>query len=207
MLYKILPKSIKLIFRIVRFKMSNFFKKLLMFSDVWLDDERVTIGKYTYGIKLSTMPTITKNTKISVGKFCSIAPMVVFVTGHHRYQNVSTFPFKELFLKGGMPDDECLPHEYINIGHDVWIGLGAKIVSNVNIGHGAVIASGAVVIKDVPPYAIVGGVPAKVIKMRFDDNQISRLIKVAWWDWDENLIKENLELFYEDPEKFISKFS
>lgn len=94
----------------------------------------------------------------------------------------------------------------IIIGNDVWIGHNALILPGVTIHDGAVCAAGAIVTHDVPPYTIVGGVPAKPIRRRFSDETIERLLKIRWWDWSEERIKENLEYFYQ-PEVFVEKFS
>jgi serine acetyltransferase len=94
----------------------------------------------------------------------------------------------------------------ITIGNDVWIGAKSTIMSGVKIGHGAVIGSGSVVAKDVPPYAIVVGNPAKVIKYRFDEQQIKDLQNIAWWNWDESKIKEeSMILWSKDINYFIEK--
>ena len=127
----------------------------------------------------------------------------MLIVGRHRIENVSTFPLRACFIQGGKPDDEALPPETITIGNDVWIGARAVIVSNVTIGHGAVVGAGAVVTRDVSPYAVVGGVPAKIIKMRFNPEQIEKLLEIAWWDWPEERIRSNIDLFYGDPDEFI----
>lgn len=100
-----------------------------------------------------------------------------------------------------------LPRDYlVDIGHDVWIGADVKIMDGVSIGNGAVVAAGAVVTKDVPPYAIVGGVPAKIIKYRFTPDQIEFLQQFKWWNMPEDWIRENWQMF-EDIEKFAEKFT
>ncbi|GEM_PF-160234 len=98
------------------------------------------------------------------------------------------------------------PNKPIVIGNDVWIGWNAIILPGVTIHDGAIVAAGAIVTHDVPPYAIVTGVPAKVIKKRYSDEDIEKLLKIKWWDWPDTKIKENLELFYQ-PDEFIKKFS
>jgi hypothetical protein len=183
-------------------KLSLFF---LGHADRLKPDPRVSIGKYTYGVTRSTIPILAKDTRISVGKFCSIAQGVVFVVGRHHLENVSTFPFKVFLLEGGKPEDEAVPPEFITIGNDVWIGSRAQIIASVTVGHGAVVAAGAVVVKDVPPYAVVAGVPAKIIKMRFDADKVQKLLSIAWWDWPEERIRSNIGLFYGDPDEFIKK--
>jgi acetyltransferase-like isoleucine patch superfamily enzyme len=94
----------------------------------------------------------------------------------------------------------------VSIGNDVWIGANVCILPGVNIGDGAIIAAGAIVNRDVPPYSIVGGVPARVIKYRFDDWMIDKFLKIRWWDWSIERIEENIEYFYE-PMEFVRRFS
>ena len=91
------------------------------------------------------------------------------------------------------------------IGNDVWIGANVIILPGTWIGDGAILAAGAVITKNVEPYAIVGGVPAKIIKKRFSDKIIEKMLLIKWWDWEDSEIKKNLELFYQ-PEKFVEKF-
>lgn len=93
----------------------------------------------------------------------------------------------------------------VNIGNDVWIGQNVVILPGVTIHDGAVLAAGAVVTHDVPPYTIVGGVPAKTIKKRYSDEIVDKLLRIRWWDWLDEQIKENLELFYQ-PDVFLKKF-
>ncbi len=134
----------------------------------------------------------------SIGKFCSIANKVTIGLGKHPLTNFSTatlFYRKNNTLKINLIDKESdfAEYENIRIGHDVWIGYRATILDGVTIGHGAVIASNAVVYKDVPPYAIVGGVPAKIIKYRFEEKKIKQLLHSKWWDMDLVEIKENMD--------------
>jgi virginiamycin A acetyltransferase len=103
------------------------------------------------------------------------------------------------------PHADALSKGDIAVGHDVWIGVGAMILSGVKIGNGAIVAAGAVVTKDVPPYSIVGGVPAKVIRMRLSDSQIAALEKIQWWSWPPEKVKANLEYFYGDVDAFIQR--
>lgn len=92
----------------------------------------------------------------------------------------------------------------IHVGNDVWIGAKATIMSGIKINHGAVVAAGSVVTKDVPPYAIVGGNPAKIIRYRFTEQQIESLLKIKWWDWEESKIKEHaMKLWNNDIDEFI----
>ena len=90
------------------------------------------------------------------------------------------------------------------IGNDVWIGSDVKILEGITIGNGAIVACGAVVTKDIPPYAVVGGVPAKIIKYRFSDDNIEKLLNIQWWDWDENILRSNAILF-NNPNDFFNQ--
>lgn len=149
----------------------------------------VSIGDFTYGSP--RIIAFNKETMLSIGKFCSIASDVVFILGgNHRMDWCTTYPFNTRMEKF-----QCIEgHPYSNgdivVGNDVWIGTGAKIMSGVNIGDGAVIAAYSVVTKDVSPYCIVGGIPAKTIRKRFDDVTIERLIKCKWWDLEDEKIAD-----------------
>lgn len=129
-----------------------------------------------------------------IGRYCSFAPGVVIGPGEHPVAHLSTHPFA--FGGGGNrfknnPDYDAIratggstvKHRPTVIGHDVWIGTRAFISQGVTIGHGSIVAAGAVVTKDVPPYSIVGGVPARLIRPRFDKAISARLLALSWWDW------------------------
>lgn len=133
--------------------------------------------------------------KTTIGKFCSIGPHVVIGLGNHPVRNfVSTSP--KLFLKGYFSEKEQYDQfAKVEIGNDVWIGSNVTIVNGVSIGDGAVIAANSVVTKDVPPYAIYGGVPAKLIRFRFEEEQRNFLLRLKWWDMGEEWIKSNNALF------------
>lgn len=151
-----------------------------------------TIKSYTY---------IGKNCLIQntdIGKFCSIANDVYIGLGKHPTNLIST---STLFyrtvntLNLQIVEDDIDFEEYaqINIGHDVWIGACAILMDGITVNNGAIIAANSVVTKDVPPYAIVGGVPAKVIKYRFPDNKIGELQNSAWWNWSLEEIKRKIK--------------
>lgn len=136
--------------------------------------------------------------RLKIGKFCSIAcsAKFLFASGNHSMKSLSTYPFPIFFEEWGL-DARDIRSAWDNkgdivIGNDVWIGYEAVILSGVTIGDGAVIGSRAVVTKDVPPYTIVGGVPAKFIRRRFDDAAIEKLEALRWWDWDEETIRRKL---------------
>ncbi|GIU42540.1 Vat family streptogramin A O-acetyltransferase [Shewanella algidipiscicola] len=135
--------------------------------------------------------------KLIIGRFCAIAKGVEFIMNgaNHNMAGISTYPFY-IFGQGwekSMPEAGELPYKGDTIvGNDVWLGYESTIMPGVSIGDGAIIASKSVVTSDVPPYSIVGGNPAKVIKYRFDDATIQRLLSVAWWDWSAEKITENI---------------
>lgn len=128
-----------------------------------------------------------------IGKFCSLARNVDIGGFDHDYHKVTMMPmFRFIELsKGEKPD--AGEKELCEVGNDVWIAAGTQILHKVKVGDGAVIGGGAVVTKDVPPYAIVAGVPAKIIKFRFDENTISDLLDIKWWDWPLDLVLANIE--------------
>lgn len=138
--------------------------------------------------------------KLSIGNFCSIGPNVTFLlAADHNLTLISTFPFKVKVLGEGM---ESGPQKgNIDVEDDVWIGLNATICAGVHIGQGAVIAAGAVVTDNVPPYAIVGGVPAKIIKYRFTKELIQELLQIDYSKVSKEDIEKNLNLFYQPVTK------
>ncbi|MCI8543105.1 MAG: CatB-related O-acetyltransferase [Lachnospiraceae bacterium] len=138
--------------------------------------------------------------KLKVGKFCSIAcgAKFLFTSANHTMHSISTYPFPIFFEEWGL-DVTNITSAWDNkgdivIGNDVWIGYEAIVLSGVTIGDGAIIGTRAVVTKDVPPYTIVGGIPAKPIRKRFSDEVISKLLELQWWNWPENRIKENIDV-------------
>ncbi|TQQ85238.1 CatB-related O-acetyltransferase [Peptacetobacter hominis] len=139
------------------------------------------------------------NDKLKIGKYCSIAcgAKFIFNSANHTLSSLSTYPFPLFFEEWGL-DKKDVTKSWDNkgdivIGNDVWIGYEAIILSGVTIGDGAIIGARAVVTKDVPPYTIVGGVPAKAIKKRFSEDTISRLLEIKWWDWPEDRVSINLK--------------
>ena len=136
--------------------------------------------------------------KLKIGKFCSIAcgATFLFTSANHTLRSLSTYPFPIFFEEWGL-DKRDIRSAWDNkgdivIGNDVWIGYQAVILSGVTVGDGAIIGTRALVAKDVPPYTIVGGVPAKPIRKRFDQETIAQLEALRWWDWDEEKIRRNL---------------
>lgn len=134
------------------------------------------------------------NRKIIIGSFSSIAENVSIQEFNHNMSKPTTAAVQLYFFTHRFEDDVVTKGDVI-LEEDVWVGSNAVILSGVHIGRGAVIAAGSVVTKDVPPYSIVAGVPAKVIKMRFDDKQINKLEESKWWTWDREKILSNKKFF------------
>lgn len=170
--------------------------------------EQITVGAFTYGNPKILF--LDSGKKVTIKKFCSIADNVqIFAGGNHRYDWCTTYPFERLIK-------EFVPLEHFNgsngdvvIGNDVWIGSDVKIMSGVTVGDGAVIAANAVVTKDVEPYTLVGGVPAKKIKDRFSHDIIEKMLEIKWWDWADELIYKAIPLLqsnaYEELFDFYEK--
>lgn len=137
--------------------------------------------------------------KLIIGKFCSIAcgAKFIFNSANHTLSSVSTYPFPIFFEEWGLNIKDVAAawdnKGDIVIGNDVWIGYEAVIMAGVTIGDGAIIGTRAVVTKDVPPYTIVGGVPAKTIRKRFNNETLDELLKIKWWDWSEERIARNIQ--------------
>ncbi len=136
--------------------------------------------------------------KLIIGKFCSIAcgAKFLFTSANHTLRSLSTYPFPLFFEEWGL-DKAHMAQAWdnkgdITIGNDVWIGYEAVLLSGVTIGDGAIIGTRAVVTQDVPPYTIVGGVPAKPIRRRFDDATIDALLALRWWDWPREKLAQNI---------------
>lgn len=131
---------------------------------------------------------------IQIGNFCSIARGTAIQEYNHDAEATTTY-FIKFRLFGQPYGSDVVSKGPILIGNDVWIGTGATILTGVQIGHGAIVAANAVVTQDVPPFAIVGGTPAKVIRYRFESEVIDWLLELAWWNWPPEKIKKNAALF------------
>lgn len=169
----------------------------------------ITVGDFTMYNDFVNDPTLfEKNNvlyhypinhdKLQIGKFCSIAcgAKFLFNSANHTLSSLSTYPFPLFFEEWGL-EKKDVTNAWDNkgdiiIGNDVWIGYEAVILAGVTIGDGAIIGTRAVVTKDVPPYTIVGGVPAKPIKKRFSEETISALLEIQWWNWSEKRIAKNI---------------
>ena len=155
----------------------------------------IHVGKYTYGFERLCFKGATL---AGIGAFTSIATNVNISLGNHPIDRVSTHPFfylREFGFRNDSRPEIGRKNEPVMIGHDVWIARDVTIMTGVKIGHGAIVAAGAVVTKDVPPYAIVGGVPAKLIRYRFDEALIVKLLESTWWTWPDERLRENIERF------------
>jgi len=171
---------------------------------------KYSIGRYSYGdpVVLNWGSPAT----LSIGSFCSIGTGVTFLLGgEHKIDWVTTFPFWAAFRDFSEFRNFPFPPGTkgdIIVGNDVWIGTNAIILSGVNIGDGAVIGACSVVTKDVEPYSIVAGNPAKEIRKRFDQETINKLLKIEWWNWPTQRIKDNMTLLLSDKIKeFVEKNS
>ena len=174
------------------------------------DNPNIQIGDYTiYNDFIHDPREFQKNNvlyhypinkdRLIIGKFCSIAcgAKFLFNSANHKMASLSTYTFPLFFEEWGLKKENVAQawdqKGDIMIGNDVWIGYEAVILSGVTIGDGAVIGCRAVVTKDIPPYTIVGGVPAKPIRKRFDEETIKELQKIKWWDWPEEKITEKIQ--------------
>jgi acetyltransferase-like isoleucine patch superfamily enzyme len=167
--------------------------------------------RYSYGLDNIKVRSWGEGAKVTVGSFCSIADNIqIFLGGNHRTDWVTTYPF-------GHINQESFPHHGqghpstkgdVVIGNDVWIGSGSTIMSGVTIGDGAVVATNSTVVKDVPPYAIVGGNPSKILKYRFTEKQIEKLLQNPWWEKTDQEIQELVPLLCSpNIDELIAKLS
>lgn len=174
-----------------------------------ITNPNITVGNFTMYNDFVNDPTLFEknnvlyhypinNDKLQIGKFCSIAcgAKFLFNSANHTLSSLSTYPFPLFFEEWGL-EKKNVTKAWDNkgdivIGNDVWIGYEAVVLAGVTIGDGAIIGTHAVVTKDVPPYTIVGGVPAKPIKKRFPEETISALLEIQWWNWSEERIARNI---------------
>lgn len=176
-----------------------------------ITNPNIIVGDYTMYNDFRDDPTLFEQNnvlyhypinddKLIIGKFCSIAcgTKFLFNSANHRMNSLSTYPFPLFFEEWGL-DRQDVADSWDNkgdiiIGNDVWIGYEAVILTGVTIGDGAIVGTRAVVTKDVPPYTIVGGVPARPIKKRFSEETIEKLLELQWWDWPPEKLAENIDL-------------
>lgn len=163
-----------------------------------------SVGKYTYGYQQFFYSGV--NLK-EIGAFCSIAKNVTITGMNHPTSYITTNPFIYYKSRGIVSEDRLdlidkEKNKKVIIGNDVWIGENVTILPSVKIGNGAIISAGSIVTKDVPDYAVVGGVPAKVIKYRFNKEEIKILNDIKWWEWSNEKIKQNINYFTSNEEFF-----
>lgn len=164
---------------------------------------KVDVGRYSYGVPKVSWAASDKSRHLRIGSFCSIADNVriyVGIQGRHTTDFLSTYPIGMVF---GRPESIAVSKALkgvldVEIGSDVWIGLDTIILAGARIGHGACVGTRSLITSDVPPYAIVGGSPARLIRYRFDEKTIARLLEIRWWDWPDDKIRQNLWMFYTD---------
>ncbi|WP_379968529.1 CatB-related O-acetyltransferase [Epilithonimonas sp. UC225_85] len=188
----------------------NYDQFLRKIDYVLLKDDKFTekgTGTYDNGAKVWRW----SDEKLIIGKYCSIANNVNFIMddGFHGLSPVTSYPF----INNLTTDSELLKikeslvqKKGIEIKNDVWIGMNAVVLPGVEIGNGAVVAAGSVVTKDVPAYAVAAGVPAKIIKMKYSDEVIKKLLDIAWWNWSEEEITKNKKDFYLSVDDFLNKY-
>lgn len=172
-----------------------------------IKNPNIIVGDYTYYDDFENVENFEKNVKyhfdfegdkLIIGKFCMIASDVTFIMNgaNHLSEAVTSYPFA-IFGEdwANAMDGKSYPNKGDTIvENDVWIGYGATIMPGITIGNGAIIATNSTVTKDVEPYTIVGGNPAKEIKKRFSDEEIANLLKIAWWDWELEKITQNVKV-------------
>lgn len=191
-------------------KKSDLFGMKTKYTNAWdIQNGRLEVGDDTYGFV--RIVDGEYGSKVKIGNFCSIASGVMLFNAYHRTDLLSSFPFQA--LNRYYSDQPILENDHVTkgeivIGNDVWLGHGVSIMSGVTIGDGAVIAANAVVTKDVSPYAIVGGNPAKHLKYRQPHATYAHeLQKIAWWNWSEEKIEANIaKIMSSDIKAFVEEF-
>lgn len=158
--------------------------------------KQIYVGKHTYGpLRVINFDPANIDVKLKIGSFCSIADKVeFFLCENHQVKTLTTYPLKSMLISSSQ--DDAVGRGDIQIDDEVWIGYGAIIYSGVKIGKGAIVSARSVVTKDVPPYHIVGGNPAKIIKKRFSDKIIKFLMRLDLNNIQEDWIIKNIDLFY-----------
>jgi acetyltransferase-like isoleucine patch superfamily enzyme len=194
---------IKLLRNKIRRKLFGSQEEILYTKDVLGD--RFEVGDHTYG-----KPKVIswgERSSLRIGRYCSIASeVIIFLGSEHRVDWVSTYPFPFLWKQAKSIQGHPATRGDVIIGNDVWVGFGATILSGVTVGDGAAIGACSVVTRDVPPYAIVAGNPAHLIRYRFDAETIGELLRIRWWDWPDIRVRENVQMICSpNIEEFIKK--
>jgi acetyltransferase-like isoleucine patch superfamily enzyme len=174
-------------------------------SEKYYINENVSVGDFTYG-----RPEVLswgEGSKLKIGKFCSIADRVkIMLGGEHRGDWISTYPFNILLYEYNFITDSPISKGDVVIGNDVWIGMNATIMSGVHIGNGAIIGAEALITKDVPDYAIAGGNPFRIIKYRFSEDIIKKLLEIVWWDWNTKVLPDIIPILQSNNINGLFKF-
>ena len=191
--------------RLSRLVIPSYIQRRLEFSRL-IRAGRVVLGEHSYG-----MPIVDTfdgdDTRLIVGRYSAIASSArIVLGGAHPTDRVTTFPLRRRLGLPHVADGFPSSAGDIVVGNDVWISSAATILAGVRLGDGCVVAAGAVVTRDVPPYAIVAGVPARVLRYRVPPEQRERLLRLAWWDWPDARVRESVsELSSSDVEGFLRK--
>ena len=166
----------------------------------------LTLGIRSYLVN-GIVHSFTTDAHILIGNYCSLAHMLHFYIGlNHNYHKITSYPLGSIDNASNDNKHAEYNHPQIIIGSDVWIGGDVIIMSGVRIGNGAVIGAGTVIAKDVPPYAVVVGNPARIIKYRFDEETITRLQRIKWWNWPNEKIETFIPQFNDDMTGFLDRF-
>lgn len=172
-----------------------------------ISGKKISIGKYTYGYESTRIFSWGENIDIKIGRFCSVAAgLNLFCGGNHNVKHMSTFPFGELFnafFDISQKKPVVFSNGNIIIGNDVWIGRDVTIMSGLTIGDGSVIAANSHVVKNIEPYSIYGGNPAKFIRYRFSKEIIELLLKIQWWNLDDHVIEKIYPILLDTPDMYI----
>ena len=221
MILRIVPNSVIYLFNYIKYKMrykNSFISPRSFLYDVKLGKNNVICGgNYMNNCKVGDYTYISGNDgggivsgfhNVSIGKYCSLATNIEIITASSHHKDfVSIFPFYSMpnsFCYNKKKSKEFTNIKPVKIGNDVWVGSNVTILGGIEVGDGSIIAAGAVVTKNVEPYSIVGGCPAKLIKCRFEKEIADKLLKMRWWDWPEKKIRQNMNLIMSDNiEKFI----
>lgn len=170
--------------------------------------KHASVGRETFGVHRASFLNCTADTPVEIGAFCSVGPDALFLCeADHPIRTASSFPLQSRIFRSKTNQQYLTSKGPIRVGHDVWIGARAIILSGVTIGHGAVVAAGGVVARDVPPYAIVAGNPARHVKWRFDEETVRGLLEIEWWNWPMEKILRERAAFDLPAGDFVRRFS
>lgn len=180
-----------------------------VFAEAFPGTPLLTLGARSYLVN-GSVHFFTEAAHILVGRYSSLGHWIDFYVGmNHDYRHITNYPICTVCAGNSAVheavQDECNRHQIV-IGSDVWVGAGVTLMGGVHIGSGAVIGAGAVVAKDVPPYAIAVGNPARIIKYRFDTETITRLLRIQWWNWSQEEIERYIPMFNTDMAAFLERF-